>query len=335
MSSQTTVYFDPAAVDVDASLQELNESWHQFQSEHTDVAHDEIARLIEQIEHEAVRGTVAAVFSSLLKLLKDVEAIKNPAQGSPTNETKAALDRFRSEAHALVGFIRVAAMTTVDVDQPLAETLDGIAFALSHDVKRSLDSELKGLDWKSSDQFVRGKVVHVRGLLTNCLQQSVITLAQVFDPHLDGGKLFDNFQARLRESLILCRDLAGMIHLARACEKGIEKHFPRLIERITRFRTESMQFLMYKDWHQFESLTETLLDSIPDTTEPGSPLHSFHCYLETMLGQVKMRAVLADVFCDFFPDGDSTDPDWGEAQNRLAFELYRFELTNMIDRSWV
>jgi hypothetical protein len=48
---------------------------------------------------------------------------------------------------------------------------------------------------------------------------------------------------------------------------------------------------------------------------------------------VKLRAVLVDVFCDFFPGGESTDAEWSEAQNRLAFELYRAELTSTIERN--
>jgi hypothetical protein len=87
---------------------------------------------------------------------------------------------------------------------------------------------------------------------------------------------------------------------------------------------------MYKDWQEFETIADHLLTHEPGTTEPGSPIHSFHCYLDTLLGQVKLRAVLADVSCDFFPEGESTDPEWGEAQNRLAFELYRAELTSLV-----
>lgn len=327
MSSQTTLYSDPA--DVDATP-ESNASWDLVQARESNIPHDEIAHLIERVEHHAVRETVSAIFSSLLNLLGDVPILEHLGQVTLADETKLALDRFRYEARALVDFIRTAAITTVEVDQLLAETLDGIAFALGHDVRRSFDSELRGQNWKSGDEFVRGRVAYVRGLLTNCLQQSIITLAQVFDPSLDGGQLFDNYQARLRESLILCRDLADLVQLVRACEKDTERYFPSLIKHVNKFRGESMQFLMYKDWQEFESLTENLLDSVPDTTAPGSPLHSFHCYLETLLGQVKLRAVLVNVFCDFFPDGDSTDPEWGEAQNRLAFELYRAELTSIV-----
>ena len=124
-----------------------------------------------------------------------------------------------------------------------------------------------------------------------------------------------------------------MLQAIRACKKNVGQYFPRVAERVERFRHESMLYLMYRDWQEFEVLSATLLSSVPESTEPGSPLHSFECYVETLLAQVKLRAVLVDVVCDFFPDGEETDPEWGDAQNRLAFELYRAELTSIAERS--
>jgi hypothetical protein len=75
------------------------------------------------------------------------------------------------------------------------------------------------------------------------------------------------------------------------------------------------------------------LQTVPETDEIGSQVHSFICYLETLLGQVKLRSVLVDVFCDFLPEGEGQGSDWSEAQHRLAFELYRAELTSTIERN--
>lgn len=275
---------------------------------------------------------MSVAFTALLNLLHEVPTLASLNHGSRPAEPTVVMERFRREANSLIEFIGTVATSTEGLDQSLAETLDGIAFALNHDLKRTFDSELKGLGWKP-DNVARGKIAYAQGLLTNCLQQSVITLAQVFDPGLDGAKLFDNYKARLRESLLLCRDLTDMMLFAQACEKDIPANFPNLVTSINSFRSESMQFLMYRDWQEFESISEGLLRRVPETAEVGSPLHSFTCYLETLLGQVKMRAVLVDVFCDFFPDGQSTDAQWSEARNRLAFELYRAELTSTIERN--
>ena len=51
---------------------------------------------------------------------------------------------------------------------------------------------------------------------------------------------------------------------------------------------------MYSDWPQFESFCERI--SVTSTNLPSlvEVLHQFQCYLETLLGQVRMRAVLAE-----------------------------------------
>lgn len=297
-----------------------------------DGASVEIDRLLEQIDG-SVRQPVSVVFASLIKLLQQVPLFENLQQERAVTETTAALDDFRNQANVLIDFMLATATIAATRDELLSETLDGISFALSHDVKRIFDSELKTLNWKAGEQLGKGKVAYVQGLLTNCLQQSIITLAQVFDPSLNGARLFDNNQARLMESLILCRDLTEMLQTVHACENDLSRQSPILQEQVDRFREQSMQFLMYKDWQEFETTSESLMASAPETCEPGSPLHSFKCYLETLLGQVKLRAVLVDVFCDLFPDGER-GTNWSEAQNRLAFELFRAELSSTIERGF-
>jgi hypothetical protein len=56
-----------------------------------------------------------------------------------------------------------------------------------------------------------------------------------------------------------------------------------------------MELLMYSDWPQFECFCERF-DMQSNALELKTVLHQFRCYLETLLGQVRMRAVLANVF---------------------------------------
>jgi hypothetical protein len=61
-----------------------------------------------------------------------------------------------------------------------------------------------------------------------------------------------------------------------------------------------MQFLMYKDWDEYERFTEELVLSIGNSQKLAPVLHSFRCYLETLVGQVKLRAVLTTDSQDCF-----------------------------------
>lgn len=329
MNKESTILLPTASIAADDSSPSNKITTQVRQSE---IPHELLDQLIEEIENPQVREMMSATFMVLLNLLEDVPSLATTSAKNDADNPDVVIARFRREANSLIDYIETVAISTLSLNEQLAETLDGVAFALNHDLKRTLDLEPKDLGWKSEDDCARGKIAYVRGLLTNCLQQSIITLAQVFDPGLDGGKLFDNYQARLRESLLLCRDITDMVLHAHACEKDIE-NFPKLVNSVNCFRGEAMQFLMYKDWQEFEAISEKLLHAVPESTEVGSQVHSFICYLETLLGQVKLRSVLVDVFCNLLPEGEGHGSDWSEAQHRLAFELYRAELTSTIERN--
>ena len=51
---------------------------------------------------------------------------------------------------------------------------------------------------------------------------------------------------------------------------------------------------MYSDWPQFESFCERITVAADDHNSLAPILHQFQCYLEALLGQVRMRAVLAE-----------------------------------------
>ena len=142
--------------------------------------------------------------------------------------------------------------------------------------------------------LVIGKLIHSHGTLSNCLQQSIVALAQVFEPAFSSALFFNNSDARLQESLLLCRDLSELIRDVADCEARPDGHSRTLIiDRVMRFRDGTMQFLMYKDWEEYEQFADKIVLSIADPQELGSVLHSFRCYLETLVGQIKLRAVLA------------------------------------------
>jgi hypothetical protein len=68
-----------------------------------------------------------------------------------------------------------------------------------------------------------------------------------------------------------------------------------------------MELLMYSDWPQFESACQQI-NPQHDSQQLGAVLHQFRCYLETLLSQVRMRAVLANVFPLGFGDDHFSSP---------------------------
>ncbi len=269
----------------------------------------QIDLLVAHIEDRTVRDLVYTVFEDLLCLLESLDLIESDLHTvDHARETLVLFQLIHDEARALMEFIRTNALSVDAITETLHETLDGIAFAMSHDLQRVFESELdRPID--EPDIVVIGKLNRSHGVLINCLQQSAITLAMVFDSTLVGAKLFNNSDVRYWESIELCNGLSDLIQLLVCFEEDMdERARESMVRGITKFRTQSMQFLMYADWPEFESFCEKAVSSLNDLQKLEPVSHQFRCYLETLLGQVKMRAVLADVFefSDYLQFGDNS-----------------------------
>jgi len=156
----------------------------------------QIDLLVAHIEDRTVRDLVYTVFEDLLCLLESLDLIESHLHTvDHARETLVLFQLIHDEARALMEFIRRNALSVDAINETLHETLDGIAFAMSHDLQRVFESELdRPID--EPDIVVIGKLNRSHGVLINCLQQSAVTLAMVFDSTLVGAKLFDNSDVR-------------------------------------------------------------------------------------------------------------------------------------------
>lgn len=275
----------------------------------------QISYLVSDIESHGIREVVEVVFNDLLRLLECLDLIEvHLRKVEFAEQTFEMFQLIHDDASGLVDFIHTKGLKPEIVTQELFDTLDGISFAVNHDLQRVFETSQKSSPSGNSSHAVVGRLYRAHDVLTNCLQQSTITLAMVFDPNLDGAKLFNNSDMRFRQSLQLCEDLGQLIQLVSASEddpKQIE--CGALANGIQKFRNESMELLMYSDWPQFEILCQQI-DQEYDAQQLRAVLHQFRCYLETLLGQVRMRAVLANVFPLGFGDNHFSSPNLSQAQ---------------------
>lgn len=259
-------------------------------------------RMVRAIESTEVRDVVGTVLQDLLRLLECLTLIENHLRRvDAAEETFALFQVIRDDARELLDYIRNDGLNCTGLSEELSDTLDGITFAVSHDLQRVFEPAPQTPAPESSlvpeAHVVVGKLYRAHDVLTNCLQQSTVSLAIMFDAELIGAKLFNNSDRRFRQSLQLCQDLAALIQLVETAENEcVEPALAALTARIEKFRNESMECLMYSDWPQFEGFCDRIKLNLSQTTELEQVLHQFRCYLETLLGQVRMRAVLSDVF---------------------------------------
>jgi hypothetical protein len=257
----------------------------------------QIELLLESVESPAIREAVQPVFRDLLRLLDCLHLFEGFfLQTDQAHETLAMFELVQVEARSLVSNIRIRSLTmqTSGIGASLMETLDGIAFAIGQDLHRVFDFQLSGLTYESPAGLVIGELIHSHGLLTNCVQESIITLAQQFDPTTTGARLFQDANAGLTESLLLCRDLSELIQFVKGlAESPGELSATSIVERVVQFRRGSMRFLMYPHWKEYEMFSTRITLASADRNALGPVLDAFGCYLETLLRLVSSRSVLS------------------------------------------
>lgn len=262
-----------------------------------------LAALVESLSPASYSETMRLLFSDLTRLLDYLRLIeKKVQQDQLLASTFSVFNNVHKESLALIEHIEAGILNLEGAEEELLSTLDGISYAIGHEIGRVYGFELVGISDPHSPP-IRGKLERAHGMLRNCFQQSTISLSQVFNPALDGEELFNDFHARREEALILYRDLWSLVQLARRADKECDQFsVALLLAHLKRFRDGSMCFLMYKDWEEYERFVKKVA-AARRVLEIGPALEGLACYLETLLGQVRLRSVLANL-AFIIPDSD-------------------------------
>jgi hypothetical protein len=274
------------------------DSQTQVQREVQENLQHEVDLVLQNILNPNLQEISQTILRAMLRYFNWLTRIENNLQKLDTLlESLSLLEVLEFEARGLTDFIDTRAVKLANGNERLLDVLDGISYGITHDLRRVFERELVRGVTEQSIPIVYGKILHAHGLLTNCFQQSTITLLQVFNPALDASKLFNDYELRLQQSLILCKDLSSLMRFVRLAQANDDPDVLRSVTaRILEFRDGSMQYLMYKDWRGYESLALEVITAVENNLDPKPLLHRFICYLEVLYGHVKMRAVLADEF---------------------------------------
>ncbi len=179
-----------------------------------------------------------------------------------------------------------------DENDDLIGVIDSASYIASLELKKVMQQELSGLPALRPATSIYARTETAYALLTESLQQILAQFARHYEPDLDIFDLFPNFQNKLNQSILLRKELHTLTRLTRATETDPEsKNIDILNASLNQFMVTTVRFLFYKDIETFErfveeiSLTKQKTDLVPI-------IHRFNAYLETLFGQVSMRAVL-------------------------------------------
>lgn len=253
-----------------------------------------LGALLRRVEPQPLRALVSPIFDDLARLLDYLSLIEGGLSRDESLQKTGIIFRLVHEKTlSLLRRLEEGAERAGRFDEGVSEVLDQVGFAVTHELRRVFRDEAPRLNDSQHTQLSRAELVRAYGLLHNCFQQSTITLAQAFDPALDGAQLFEDYKTKVEQSLVLYGGLLSLlrqVHDAQETSGVLSKR--SLANHLERFRDETMHFLMYKDWADFERFVGEVLRTYDEPEDFGQVLHRFAGYLGTLLRHVGMRDVL-------------------------------------------
>jgi hypothetical protein len=258
-------------------------------------SHPIIARIVNR-SATRLRRPVAMIFNGLEQLLGQLRTIEEVllAQNERPQAAIPLFEDFYATSRSVLADVEATAARTEKYKRTLAEALDGTSFAIEHEIRRVFELELLVVDAGQPPQQFRAEMMRAYGLLANCIQQSICTIAQVFNPELTINDLFSDTKQRQEESVALYEQLWLLLRLI--CRAETEKNlstYLALKKGMNVFRKEYLHFLMYKDWAELENFADKI-GAAQNPDEIQAQLHLLGSYVETLIGHVRMRAVLAE-----------------------------------------
>jgi len=268
---------------------------HKFKPHYDRIENTGITGIIRGIQSPMLRQDVATVFLEAYRLLRYLRFVELDLQEDrPLKKSLLIFSLINSEARLLQEFIERKLLLSTDLKDETRDAIDCASYAMSMEFNKVFGLELVGFVRLRQAPPIFSRVENSHGLLRNCLQQTIISIASAFDPEFDPVNVFDSFQTRFDQSCHLRDDIWRVIcHLRHYETRADKNHISPLLEALAHFRDSSLKFLMYKDWEQYEHFHEEIIIS-SSNSELAQVLHRFATYLETLLGQVNLRSVLAN-----------------------------------------
>ncbi|MCL4821568.1 MAG: hypothetical protein KJ067_20730 [Vicinamibacteria bacterium] len=268
----------------------------KFKPVHDRISNQSVAAVIRGIESPAERRHAAKVFLELFRLLHYLD-YADPQRLSDEELRNSILifALITSEARLLTAYLERKVLKAMDAERPFVQLCDSLVYCLPLELKKVINTELVDLSAARQSEAVRARVENSHGILRDAFQQSIVQLAQAFDPAVDGRAIFDDFKAKLEQSQALRDGLARVIRALREFQAGKdEASAARMREEISWFYDHQMKHLMYRDWSGFELFFIEIL-KCASLTGLQQIAHRFDAFLSTLHREVSKRAILQGV----------------------------------------
>ncbi|HET7747106.1 MAG TPA: hypothetical protein VFM29_07380 [Vicinamibacteria bacterium] len=269
----------------------------KFKPIHDRIQNPRIAATIRAIPEPLERKQAAKVFLEFFRLLHYLE-FADPATSDDDDglrNTILVFSLITSETRLLLAYLERRVLKALPEDHAAYQVYDSFVYCLPFELKKVINTELLDISVARQPEIVRARVENSHGILKDSFQQSVVQLAQVFDPTLEGEHIFPDFKARLSQSVALRDNLARLIRAVREFGAARDQTTAMVMkDEISRFYDTSMKDLMYRDWSGFELFFIEILKctSLPALAQIT---HRFETFLMTLYREVQKRSILQNV----------------------------------------
>lgn len=181
-----------------------------------------------------------------------------------------------------------------DNEAEMFGSLDAASYTASIELKKVYTQELAGVAKLRPSPSIYARMETAHSLLSEGFQQMLAGFATSIDNQVTALTLWPNFQEKLDQSIILRDKLFTLTEQVGAAEKDPDKKAIETLHASLRaFMEQEVRYLFYKDSETVERFVEEIL--VTKQNKDLVPiLHRFGAYLETLFGQVCLRAVLAE-----------------------------------------
>jgi hypothetical protein len=275
----------------------------KFKPAYDRITSEPVYELIHRIADKATRRLIAKVFLEFFRLLHYLE-FTDPRKRQPAElrTTILIFSLVASETRALLELLR-RETGHLDLAPPLRECVEGFIYCLPLELRKVIDTELTNITSFKRSDTVYTSIENSHGILSDSFQQSVVQLAQVFEPGINGRQIFEEYSTRLEQSMALRRDLLRLIRAVHYFGQGGDHEaVGQFKEMVSVFNDRSLRHLMYRDWASFEMFHAEIArcDSVGGLVRIA---HRFETYLRTLLREVGKRSVLRGI--EWEKEGDT------------------------------
>jgi hypothetical protein len=249
-----------------------------------------LRNFVPKTEDESELALVLPRFGKILRWLSVVGRMLEADE--PLKPSMLIFARVYEQVAETIAYInnRLGRFSNEEVE--LFGSLDAASYTSSIVLKKVFSPGFAGLLAVRPAPSVFAGVESAYSILNESFQQILGGLAGIVEPSVEVVSLFPQSRVNFERSLVLRRELWTLVRLTQAAEQAPEKaQVEALNDALRKFMGTTVRFLFYKDTETIERFVEEII--VTRQTKDLVPiLHRFGAYLETLFGQVSLRAVL-------------------------------------------